>query len=310
MDTVKEKSAIIKDIYGEVTQAVIEALENGTVPWRCSWHSMGLAKNMATGRTYRGWNVFWLNYYTWAKHYRTPYYVTYKQAEGLGGKIKRGEKGTHITYWVTVTPDEKTPTAAPIESTPPAERIRVKLVPKVYTVFNADQTEGLDFVIPAEEIRIEAEKIQACEDLILQMPDKPLLQLHGDSAYYIPSLDTVVVPGIERSISPSDYYSTLFHELGHATGHAKRLNREELTRTDGHGNTNYCKEELTAELTSAYLCAVTGIGQETLENSAAYLSTWLSALKNDKKLLLKAASQAQKAADYILNDFGNPEAHT
>lgn len=111
----------------------------------------------------------------------------------------------------------------------------------------------------------------------------------------------MVVPSLTKSVSAEGYYNTLFHELAHSTGHTSRLNRKELMEHDGFGKSNYAKEELTAEMTAAYLCAVTGIGQPTIANSAAYIENWLKALKNDKSLIIMAASQAQKAADYILN---------
>jgi antirestriction protein ArdC len=177
-----------------------------------------------------------------------------------------------------------------------------KLVPKDHTVFNIDQTEGIDFPKVEALFQNAAQKIDACEKVIAEMPCRPIIKYHGDKAYYIPSQDTVVVPGLEISKSSEGYYSTLFHELAHSTGHESRLNRKELTQSDGFGGTNYSKEELTAELTAAFLCATTGIEQETLPNSAAYIKGWLQALKNDKTLLLKAASQAQKAADFILGD--------
>jgi antirestriction protein ArdC len=128
----------------------------------------------------------------------------------------------------------------------------------------------------------------------------------GASAYYTPASDTVVVPSLNSSTSSEGYYSTLFHELAHSTGHESRLNRKELVNSDGFGNTNYAKEELTAEMTAAFLCAITGIHQPTIANSAAYIQSWLKALRNDKTLVIKAAAQAQKAADYIMSVFYEP----
>lgn len=133
------------------------------------------------------------------------------------------------------------------------------------------------------------------------MTGLPAIKHQGDKAFYNPKNDSITLPNIERFNSDEAYYKTLFHELAHSTGHMKRLDRKELVAYDGFGKENYSKEELTAELTAAYLCAVCGIEEPVINSSAAYIQGWLKALKNDKRLILKAATQAQAAADYILN---------
>lgn len=129
---------------------------------------------------------------------------------------------------------------------------KVKLVPKTYIVFNIAQTEGIEFPITTPVVKTDLEKITNCERVINSMPKPPKLNLNGDSAYYQPSKDYVVVPSLEKSIGAEEYYSTLFHELAHSTGHSTRLNRKELMESDGFGKANYAKEELTAEMTAAY----------------------------------------------------------
>lgn len=291
---------VLRDAYQEVTDAVIKALEEGTVVWQCSWNKIGFPKNVTTDINYRGWNVFWLNFHTMLKGYETPFYITYKQATDLGGTVKKGEKGVQITYWATIELKGQSKETVDPANDETKEARRTKLVPKVHTVFNIDQTEGIPFPKVEALFQSAAEKIEACEKIIADMPSRPVINYNGDRAYYSPSLDTVVVPGLKISKSSEEYYCTLFHELAHSTGHESRLKRKELIETDGFGGANYSKEELTAELTAAFLCATTGIEQTTLPNSAAYIKGWLSAFKNDKTMLLKAASQAQKAADFIL----------
>jgi antirestriction protein ArdC len=173
------------------------------------------------------------------------------------------------------------------------------MVPKTYTVFNIAQTDGIEFPCFEAELRSETEVIEACENIIDNMPNKPIIRKNGTSAYYQPTTDTVVVPSLKRCKSNEGYYSTLFHELAHSTGHESRLNRKELLASDGFGTAAYAKEELTAEMTAAFLSAITGIGQAT-DNSAAYIESWLKALKNDKTLIIKAAAQAHRATDYIM----------
>jgi antirestriction protein ArdC len=292
-----------KDTYQEITDAVIQALEEGTVIWQCPWNNAGLPKNITTGISYRCWNLYWLNFHTLLKGYNAPYYITYKQAQHLGGTIRKGQSGTKIIYWATI---ELKGDAASNNQEQPAvtsnyEKQQTRMVPKVHTVFNIDQTEGIEFPEVAPFIKSEHEQIEACEKLIAAMPNKPHLITNGSQAFYSPVSDTVVVPSLQSFNQAEGYYSTLFHELAHSTGHQTRLNRKELLDTDGFGTANYAKEELTAEMTAAFLCAITGIHEPTITNSAAYIQNWLKALENDKTLVIKAAGQAQKASDYILD---------
>lgn len=289
-----------KDIYQQVTDAVIESLENGDIIWLKSWNSFGLPKNITTGKQYRGWNIFWFNFHTLIKTYKTPFYLTFHQAQKLGGSIRIGERGTRITYWATME-DKKTlielKNSATGETT---TKHPERLIPTLHTVFNIDQTEGIAFPKVEALFRSNTEKILACDHVIQSMPLTPSIRHQGYKAYYILQTDQVTIPDLSLFHTSEAYYSTLFHELAHSTGHASRLNRKELLEYDGFGGKNYSKEELTAELTVAFLSAFTGIRQLTLTNSVAYIKGWLTALHNDKKLVLTAAAQAQKAADYIL----------
>jgi antirestriction protein ArdC len=294
------------DTYQEVTDAVIKALEEGTVIWQCPWNQVGLPKNITTDVNYRGWNLFLLNFHSMIKGYPTPYYITYKQAQKLGGIIKKGEKGVRIIYWAEVALKNQNEEANQQTSTDEQGKPRTIMVPKTYTVFNIAQTDDIEFPAFNAELRSDAEKIADCEIVVDNMPNKPIIRKNGTNAYYQPSTDTVVVPSLKRCKSNEAYYSTLFHELAHSTGHESRLNRKELLNSDGFGSATYAKEELTAEMTAAFLGAITGIGNATIDNSAAYIESWLKALKNDKTLIIKAAAQAQRAADYILSVVYEP----
>lgn len=289
-----------KDTYQEVTEAVIEQMESGNIVWRCSWNQVGFPQNVTTGINYRGWNVFWLNFHTMLRGYSVPYYITFKQAQALGGTIKKGEKGTKITYWASIKVKGHTEEAGELQTGDPSAE-QTRMVPKIHTVFNIDQTEGIEFLKVEAMFRSDAEKIEACEKVIEHMANRPNLNLRGPYPAYHPQTDLVAVPDIAQFDSNEEYYCALFHELAHSTGHQSRLNRKEITEPNKYGSEPYSREELTAELTAAFLCAITGIQQQTLENSAAYLQGWLRALKTDKTLILKAAGQAQKAADYILD---------
>ena len=283
------------DAYQRITGYVISQLENGEIVWQKGWNSLGLPKNIATNHQYRGWNIFFLNFVTSFFKYKTPYFLTYKQALDKGGKICRREKGFQVVWWATIE-DKRL-----INDDGDAAKSKVFRVPKVHTVFNIDQTHGIEFPKVESQFRSITLKIFACENILKNMPGIPSIKHQGDQAFYNPINDTITMPPVERFHSDEAYYKTLFHELAHSTGHSKRLNRKELVEYDGFAKENYSKEELTAELTATFLCAVCGIEHTLINNSAAYIQGWLKALKNDKRLILKAATQAQAAADYIMN---------
>jgi antirestriction protein ArdC len=289
------------DTYQRVTDEVIKHLEKGVAIWQQGWNSLGLPKNIITGKVYRGWNVYWLNFATIFSGYKTPYFLTFKQAAAAGGRIKKGEKGHYIVYWATVESKTRLASATSSEAGEETHKTRTRLIPKGHIVFNIDQTEGIDFPLTEKIFRSETEKIDSCEKIVAEMPQCPPMRFGGDKAFYHRVQDFVQLPNREQFKTSEHFYKTLFHELAHSSGHQSRLNRKELVNSDGFGNELYSKEELTAELCAAFLCAVCGIEQPVIENSAAYLQNWLEALKNDKTLILKAAAQAQKASDFILN---------
>ena len=183
------------------------------------------------------------------------------------------------------------------------EEIQVLKFIKYYNVFNIADIEGIDFEISEIELKPN-EKIAMCECIIDQMPNRPTLRrVEGNSrAFYSPTYDFVVMPVIEQFETAEDYYATFFHELTHATGHASRLGREEVMTPQLFGTKPYSREELVAEMGASFLCSSVHIDYDHItENSAAYLAGWIQVLKEDSKVIFKAAAEAQKAADYILN---------
>ncbi len=300
MSTQKNSSFSHRDVYEEVTSYVVNALQQGTAIWQKPWHSVGLPKNVTGTASYRGWNAFLLNFVCLYKHYALPYFITYRQAQQLGGTVKKGERGYQIIYWAEVRSRYQTVVVTDDNGEATEERPLIR-VPKVHTVFNIEQTDGIDYNVQVPQERSNVQKLDACEQVIADMPQRPPIYHIGNAAYYVPSLDEVYMPAQSSFLTDEGYYATLFHELAHSTGHQSRLNRKELVSSDGFGGKTYSKEELTAELTAAYLCGVTGIQQPTIDNSAAYIQGWLKQLKNDKKFFLKAATQAQAAADFMLS---------
>lgn len=277
------------DIYQNTTDQIIAMLEKGTVPWRQTWSAAyEEPKNLMSRKGYRGINFFILAATQLFKRYESPYWLTFKQAQEKGGHVRKGEKGTAVIFWKIYKKEED------------GKEVDLPVL-RYYTVFNAEQCEGVECPAVEKPVFTEHERIEKAEQVQLFMPKRPRVEFTGGQPYYSPTRDLVVCPPLQQFDSAEEYYSALFHELGHSTGHESRLNRHGITGMHPFGAKEYSKEELVAEMTSAFLCAHCGIASSTLENSAAYLQGWLKTLRADKRLLISAAAQAQKAADFILN---------
>lgn len=294
------------DIYQKVTDLVIAELEKGCAVWRQSWGSQGMPQNVLSRKNYRGWNALWLGFVTLSRGYSQPYFLTFKQAQAKGGTVRKGEHGYPVVFWATKEKKAPQQQELPVSENENVGVEKYRFL-KTYTVFNIDQTEGVDFA--QTTCAQEQDRIVICEQVVEAMPQAPRILFDSKYPYYQPTLDQVHMPPLQHFSPVEEYYSTLFHELAHSTGHASRLNREELTNSSGFGTERYSKEELTAEMAAAMLCGYCGIAQ-TIPNSAAYIGGWLAALKEDKTLLLRAASKAQAAADFILGTSGEQQPET
>lgn len=280
------------EIYQQITDRIVELLEQGTIPWRKSWGAAakhGIShQNLYSKTIYRGINVLLLS----AAGFSSPYWVTFNHAKALGGNVKKGSKGIKLVFWSFV---EK------VREKDGEDQVSWVPLLKSFTVFNVEQCEGFDCpALPTEAPTFNA--IDEAEKLVANMPARPEIRHAQQRAFYSGAFDFVNMPKRESFTFSEEYYSTLFHELGHATGHKSRLNRPGITECHEFGDEDYSKEELVAEMTAAFLCGETGIAPKTITNSAAYIASWLRALKNDHKLVISAASAAQKAADWIRNE--------
>lgn len=275
--------------YETITEKIIAALEAGTAPWRMPWTHAGAARSI-DGRTYRGINQFLLQ----LAPFETPVYLTYRKAETLGGHVRKGEKGMPVVFWKTFENEE-------------AEKARRGVLLRYYHVFNVAQVEGIPEEKLPEVVSYAHDPIPEARAIVEAMPNAPKIE-KGPRACYSPSLDCVTVPSLTRFERAEEYYSTLFHELAHSTGHKTRLDRKGIETVAPYGSPDYSREELVAEMTAAFLCGACGIAPATLDNSAAYLAGWIKVLKADSKAAIIAAAQAQKAADYIRAISHAPEA--
>ncbi|HUV84108.1 MAG TPA: zincin-like metallopeptidase domain-containing protein [Methanosarcinales archaeon] len=274
-------------VYDRLVSQIIESLEKGNIPWRKPWNSDLFAPcNFETKRRYTGINPLILA----SRCFTSPYWLTFKACAKLGGKIKKGEHGTAIAYWKFNKVEEKNSKGELKEKTIPFCRY--------YTVFNLEQTEGIEYSNPEIPDR-EFTPIEAAEKVVEAWEAKPVIEHMGNRACYSPSKDIVTMPPKESFISDTGYYATLFHELSHSTGHETRLNRD---LQNFFGDHEYSVEELIAEISACFLCSDCGIDtDQVITNTTAYCQSWVSKLKDKPQMIISAASKAQKATNMILN---------
>jgi antirestriction protein ArdC len=284
------------DVYKRVTDRIVEQLEAGVAPWKKPWRTFGgVPTSLSTGRPYRGVNVLLLT----IEGYADPRWGTYKAIKAAGGQVRKGEKGTYIILWKPVTR----------RAEGDGEEDSAYMLLRMYSVFNATQADGLPELEREER---EFTPIEAASKIVQDyawVPGPPLQ--HGyDQASYSPTRDIVSMPDPQVFESDEAYYSTLFHELVHSTGHEKRLARIEpaLFGTDPYG-----KEELVAEMGAAFLAGIAEFEEAGGAQSAAYIAGWLERVEKEPRLVVQAAAQAQKAVDLMLGtswDSESAEAHT
>ena len=269
-------------IYSEITQSIIEQLENGAAPWIKPWKADSSAdKNLVSQKPYQGINRLLLGMSSMVKGFSVPVWASYKQWEAIGANVKKGEKGTKIVFYSPVSKENK--------QTGDLEKYAVL---KTYFVFNAAQVEGID-IVPAETVTAEFTAVELAEQRIIKTG--AAISHGGDAAFYMPSADRIQLPNKSAFDSEANYYATAFHELAHWTGSKTRLDRD--LDKGRFGNPAYAFEELVAEMSAAFLCSDYGIQGEL--RHAGYINHWLKALREDSKAVFKAAALAQKAADYI-----------
>jgi len=282
-------------VYEVITARILDMLSQGRIPWRRPWKALRASgaqrpRNI-TGNLYRGANWFLLGMLP----FTNPVYLTFKQAQALGGSVRKGEQGFPVLFWKILEVTE--------ENATDPEQVGKKIpFARYYTVFNVEQCDGLNRSVPeAPATPLEFNPIADAEAVWEGMPQKPTLAYGGDRACYSPLWDEIKMPPRKAFPTAEGFYETLFHEAGHSTGHASRLNRKEITGGIYFGSQDYSLEELVAELTAAFLCAEVGIDQPVMTNQVAYLQSWLEKLHKDPSAFVTAAARAQKAADYILD---------
>ncbi len=284
------------NVYEIITNKIVELLEQEIVPWRRPWSAAGLPRNFVSQKTYRGVNAFLLA----ATKYVSPYWLTFRQANQLGGSVCRGEHSELIVFW-KVDQVADSATGDDMEKVETDKRRRFVL--RYFRVWNLEQCDLPQAVLdklPKIETH-QHDPIEAAERIVREIPKAPVIQYSGSKAFYSPITDRITLPPRELFASTEEIYACLFHECAHATGHGSRLNRESLAEAAPFGSPTYATEELVAKMGAAFLYAKASFSPAVVENHAGYIQYWLAKLRGDKRLVVVAAAQAQKAADYILN---------
>lgn len=242
--------------------------------------------NLMSKRAYRGINLWLLL----SLNYERNLFLTWDQLKKIGGSVNKGETGHIVVFWK--------PVQKKIEETEEKQKSVPML--RYYKVFNIAQCRDIPAHLISELTNLEVDPILECEAVINGMPDSPLLIFKGKKAYYDVSKDHIVLPQLKTFKSNESYYSTFFHELVHSTGSEKRLGRLTITEMAEFGSEPYSIEELIAEMGAAFLCSYTHILEKEIQNSASYIQGWLEKLRADKRFIISASGQAQKAVDFIL----------
>lgn len=311
------KSPGIHEIYDKLTAQLLERMDEGVTPWVQGWQAKGPARSVSTEKTYRGFNQLVLQ--AIGERYESPYWLTYNQAQALGGTVKKGEKGTPVIFWKILkgrgapgsegaaVEDGNDGDGEPAERSVSSGGGRSIPLLRYYTVFNADQCEGLKTDLDLHPGRLQKrptpnEAHKAAQGVV-DRADMCPVKTTASIAAYSPSRDEVLLPPPERFENLDDFYQVAFHELAHATGHKTRLGRLDRSAdaTADMRLGSYSKEELVAEMSAAYLCNLVGLDMERVKSrSAAYLKHWAAKCRQEPELLINAAQQAQKATDWVL----------
>lgn len=299
----------MKNIYEKINQQVLEGLEKKGMRWFMPWKSGKALQpmNYATGKYYRGFNPFMLNFVMEDREYQHNQWMTYKQAQDKGGQVKTGEKSSVVYFYKVSYKDNKT---GKYHNEPTEDSEQVFAL-RYYNVFNIAQIEGLEPLKLEAEPKGDNERIQEAQDVCDKYLKKQKIMLKeeayknmfegGGRAYYNIKKDFIGMPLLESFEDSDSYYKTLFHEMAHSTGHESRLDRKGITEFQAWGDDTYAREELVAEISAMYLSGLIGLNpHDSVMNSQAYIKGWCEELKDKPRECVYAMSQATKAVDFIL----------
>lgn len=280
----------MNQIYKIVTDKIIEKLEQGTIPWQKTWKSE-VPRNFVTNIPYKGINTLLLG----LQDFEKSYWLTFRQVKELSGWVKKSETSSMVVFWKPIVNNK--------HQELDENSADVSFLLRYYNVFNIEQVELPDEIKSERISNGTNTKLLSAENIIDNYPKPPSIVINNTipNPRYLPRIDRVEIQSIANFNSSDSYYSSLFHEIIHSTGHNERLARKGITDKIEFGSERYSKEELIAEIGASFLSSLSGI-ENTIDNQASYIENWLQVLQNDKRMVLIAASQAQKAVDWILNN--------
>jgi antirestriction protein ArdC len=284
-----------KELTERINALVITQLENGLVPWRKPWNTAGfMPTSLTSNKEYRGINALVLA--ICGGEYERPLWVTYKQAQALGGTVRKGETALPVVYWSRF-----------VKESPEGEIVKAGAFMKYYSVFNVAQCDGITIPAQYDVKREPVATLPALDAIVAAYVDRPEIYYKEQGrAYYDMLADSITLPPVSAFNTAEDHAYTLCHEMIHSTGHESRLKRfskdEKIAK---FGDADYAREELVADIGAQILLSENGI-QSDMENSASYIAGWLKALKNDPSLIMSAAGKAQTAADRVQGKIYSP----
>ncbi|TAL66714.1 MAG: DUF1738 domain-containing protein [Bacteroidetes bacterium] len=284
-------------IYQKITDLIIEKLKQGVVPWQKTWKT-AYPQNLISGLRYNGINIMLLG----MQDYESNQWLSFKQCRDIRGSIIKDEKASLVVFWKPIVDISQK------ENDVDELSADIHFLLRYYYVFNIAQCNIPEDVLKNRNIMSTNPKIIEAEQIIQRYHNPPEIIFNNiiSNPRYKPRNDIIEIQSIENFQSSNDYYASLFHELVHSTGAKQRLARRGIIDKIQFGTENYSKEELVAEIGASYLCNISGI-QKTIDNHASYIQNWLQALNSDNRMILIAASQAQKACDYILSTNNQKE---
>ncbi|TAL66958.1 MAG: DUF1738 domain-containing protein [Bacteroidetes bacterium] len=279
-------------IYQKITDLIIEKLKQNIIPWQKTWKT-AYPQNLISGLHYNGINIMLLG----LQDYESHFWLSFKQCRDIGGSIRKDEKASLVVFWKPIVDISQK------ENDVDELSADIHFLLRYYYVFNIAQCNIPEDVLKKRNIMSTNPKIIEAEQIIQNYPNPPEIVTNNiiSNPRYLPRLDRIEIQSIDLFNSSDDYYASLYHELIHSSGAKQRLARRGIIDKISFGTENYSKEELVAEIGASYLCNISGI-HKTIDNQSAYIQNWLHVLKNDNRMILIAASQAQKSCDFILNN--------
>ena len=303
------------DYHKEFAGKLKEQIEQGVAPWQKPWKpgEERLPKNIQTDKPYRGGNSIYLSVTQTAKGYSDNRWATYKQIKDMGGQVRKGEKATHVLFYKfddERKKEQEQPDRPATEGKAEREHTRPPMV-RCYAVFNVEQADGLTLERKGDDREPPPEwKAHQTAERVIQESGIRVVHERGDRAFYNMQTDKVTLPEREQFATANGYYQTALHELGHATGHPDRMDRDTLKHGVGNfGGTEYAREELRAEMSAMMTGERVGVGHDGTRG-AAYVQGWIKALEDDPKEIYKAAADAQRISDYLMRPIREREQTT